>query len=47
MNAEVELEITDTSINCAGPFCNGHFEWDGIEKVIRTPKGILVWPQKG
>jgi len=47
MNAEVELEVTDAGIDSKGPFSNGHFEWSGIEKAIRTPKGILVWPQKG
>jgi len=47
MNAEVELEITETGIDSKGPFSNGHFEWNGIEKSVRTPKGILVWPQKG
>ena len=47
MNAEVILEVTETGIDSTGPFSNGHFEWDGIEKAIRTPKGILLWPQKG
>ena len=47
MNAEVELEVTEAGIDSAGPFSNGHFEWNGIEKVIHTPKGILVWQQKG
>ena len=47
MNAEIELEVTDAGIDSAGPFSNGHFNWNGIEKAIRTPKGILVWPQKG
>jgi hypothetical protein len=47
MNAEVEIKVTDAGIDSTGPFSNGHFEWDGIEKAIRTPKGILIWPQKG
>lgn len=47
MNAEVELKVTEAGIDSSGPFSNGHFEWAGIEKAIRTPKGILVWPQKG
>jgi len=47
MNAEVELVVTEAGIDSKGPFSNGHFEWSGIEKAIRTPKGILVWPQKG
>ena len=47
MNAEVILDVTETGIDSTGPFSNGHFKWDGIEKAIRTPKGILLWPQKG
>lgn len=47
MNAEVELDVTDAGIDSKGPFSKGHLEWSGIEKVVRTPKGILVWPQKG
>ena len=47
MNAEVELEVTAEGINSKGPFSHGHFEWSGIEKVVRTPEGVLVWPQKG
>lgn len=46
-DAEVEIEVTDSGIRTAGPHSNGHFAWSGIEKVVRTPKGILVWPQKG
>ena len=47
MNAEVELKISETGIESIGPYSSGHFEWNGIEKVVRTPKGILLWPQKG
>jgi hypothetical protein len=21
--------------------------WNGIERIQRTPKGLLIWPQKG
>jgi hypothetical protein len=47
MNAEVELKISETGIESIGPYSSGHFEWNGVEKVVRTPKGILLWPQKG
>lgn len=46
-NAEVELQLSEAGIDSDGPFSNGHFDWSGIEKAVRTPKGILVWPQKG
>jgi len=47
MNAEIELLVSESGIDSTGPFSNGHFDWIGIEKIVRTPKGILVWPQKG
>ena len=47
VDAEIEIELTETGINSTGPFSNGYFDWSGIEKVVRTPKGVLVWPQKG
>lgn len=46
-NADVEILVTQEGIQSTGPFSHGEFNWDGIEKVVRTPKGILVWPQKG
>ncbi len=47
MNAEVELQVTEAGIDSKGPFSSGYCEWRGIEKAVRTPKGILIWPQKG
>ncbi|MES2819412.1 MAG: hypothetical protein V4812_10555 [Pseudomonadota bacterium] len=47
MNAEIELKVTEAGIDSTGPFSNGCVEWGGIEKAVRTPKGILIWPQKG
>lgn len=47
MNADVELDVTDVGIHTKGPFSKGLLEWNGIERALRTPKGILVWPQKG
>lgn len=46
-DAEVQIEVTESGISSTGPYSVGHFDWSGIEKVVRTPKGILVWPQKG
>ena len=47
MNAEVELRITETGIESIGPYSSGQFAWSGMERVVRTPKGVLLWPQKG
>ena len=46
-NAEVQINISESGIESISPFSNGSFNWSGIEKIIRTPQGILVWPQKG
>lgn len=46
-DAEVEIEVTESGINSVGPFSNGHIDWIGVERVVRTPNGMLVWPQKG
>jgi hypothetical protein len=46
-NAEVEINISESGIESISPFSNGSFSWSGIEKIVRTPEGILVWPQKG
>ena len=45
--AEVELVVDDEGIESLGPFSTGRMRWSGIEKVVRTPHGILVWPQTG
>ena len=47
MNAEIEMEISGSGIDSSGPFSSGHFNWDGLEKAVRTPDGVLLWPQKG
>lgn len=47
MGAEVEIKVTDAGIDSRGPFSAGQFNWEGMEKAVRTPKGILLWPQKG
>lgn len=47
VDAEVEVQVTDTGIESIGPFSSGNFQWGGIEKAVRTPEGILLWPQKG
>jgi hypothetical protein len=45
--AQIELEVSEAGIDSSSPFSTAHLDWSGIEKVVRTPKGILVWPQKG
>jgi hypothetical protein len=46
-DAQVELTIDDDGIHSRGPFSTGSMRWNGIERILRTPKGLLIWPQKG
>ena len=47
IDAEVELKVTEIGIDSRGPYSEGIFRWEGVEKFVRTPRGILLWPQKG
>jgi hypothetical protein len=46
-NWEVALTFTDAGISTSGPYSSGRIEWEGVERILETPKGVLVWPQKG
>jgi hypothetical protein len=46
-DAEVRLVVDDEGIQTFGPFATSRMRWNGIEKVVRTPRGILVWPHTG
>ena len=41
----VSLEFDEEGLRSEGPFSEGRIKWDGIEKVVRTPDAILLWPQ--
>lgn len=47
LNLEVEVRVDDEGLESKSSFSTSRMAWAGIEKVVRTPKGILVWPQKG
>jgi hypothetical protein len=46
-NAEIQITLSDSGIESRTLHSSGEMNWNGVEKVKRTPKGILVWPQKG
>ncbi len=46
-NVEVEVIVDDDGLESKSPYSTSRMTWAGIEKAVRTPKGILVWPQKG
>ncbi len=43
MDAEVEISVYESGIYFSTPFSSCLQYWSSIERVIRTPKGILVW----
>ena len=47
LNSTVEFELSESGISSTSKFSTGHLSWDGVEKVRRTDKGLIVWPQKG
>lgn len=46
-DAEVRITLGDSGIVSKSPYSTSEMKWSGVEKVVRTPKGILIWPQKG
>ncbi|BAU49492.1 hypothetical protein SVA_2944 [Sulfurifustis variabilis] len=45
--SEVTLTFDDDGVRTAGRFGNSVIAWAGIERLVETPKGLLIWPQKG
>ena len=43
----VEIHITDDAILTKGVYSEGCMRWEGMNRVLETPKGIILWPQKG
>ncbi len=46
-NSRIEIEICDEGINSSGLYSNSEMLWQGIERILETPKGLFIWPQKG
>lgn len=46
-DADVQITLSDSGIASKSPYSTSEMKWSGVEKVVRTPKGILIWPQKG
>lgn len=44
---EVKFTFTDESIAIEGPFSSTQFHWEGMERIVITPNGLLLYPQKG
>ncbi len=43
----VEIQFDESGIKTNGPFSSAEMSREGIERQRRTPKGLLLWPQKG
>jgi len=46
-NSKVEMVFDDDGFKTKSDLSSAGMSWEGVEKCVRTPKGILLWPQKG
>lgn len=46
-NTNVEMVVTEQALLTKGKYSEGCMAWEGMERMLETPKGILLWPQKG
>ena len=46
-NSEVTINFTETGIETSTPYSQSSIEWTGVERILETKKGVLIWPQKG
>ncbi len=44
--SEVTLTFDERGIQSEAKFGTGVILWAGIEKLVETPRGLLIWPQK-
>jgi len=44
--SKVDIIVNDDGIVSKSPNSESNINWSEIEKVTKTPNGILVWPQK-
>ncbi|MEM7222235.1 MAG: YcxB family protein [Pseudomonadota bacterium] len=46
-NQKIEMSFDDEGFETKSSYSHARMTWNGVEKCVRTPKGILLWPQKG
>ena len=46
-NKEVVIKLTEEGIESSGPYSEAKMSWNGIERIVESDKGFLIWPQKG
>ena len=46
-NTEVEMIITEEAFLTKGKYSEGNMLWKGMDRILDTPKGLTIWPQKG
>ena len=47
LGSSVEFEFSERGISSTSKYTSGELSWEGVDRVQRTPNGILVWPTKG
>jgi hypothetical protein len=46
-NGTVEIVLSESGIHTSGPYSKGEMTWEGVERILETPRGVFIWPQKG
>ena len=44
---EIEVKIDSQGYKVTGRYSAAEIKWDGVEKVSKSSKGFVIWPQKG
>ena len=47
LNSDVEFTFSEQGISSKSRFSSGELSWEGVDRVKKTPLGLLVWPTKG
>ena len=46
-DSNVQIVLSDSGITTSGIYSKSEITWEGVERILQTPKGVFVWPQKG
>lgn len=46
-NNNATFNFTEEGIETITKNTQSRMKWEGIERFLETPKGVLIWPQKG
>ena len=47
LDSEVQFTFSERGISSESKCSKGELSWEGVDRVKKTPLGVLVWPNKG